>query len=230
MTTSQRHFGPELFTFLRELRRHNDRDWFNARKERYVREVREPAQRFISDFGPLLARISRQFRADPRPSGGSLFRIYRDTRFSKDKSPYKTYTGIQFRHRAGRDAHAPGFYLHLEPGSVFAAAGVWHPGGPALARIRRAIADQPARWRRLVGGKSFRAAFEPEGESLKRAPKGFDPDHSLIEDLKRKDFIGVARLTEEDATAPGFLQRYAKLCQAGSGYVRFLCEAVGVPF
>ena len=121
------YFQEGLFTFLKELRANNDREWFAANRERYETQVREPFVRFISDFEPILHQISPHFRADPRPSGGSLFRIYRDTRFSKDKSPYKTAAAAHFPHERGRDVHAPGYYLHLEPGSVFAGAGLWRP-------------------------------------------------------------------------------------------------------
>ena len=130
------HFRPEFFRFLRELRENNSRDWFQAQKARYQRDVRDPALRFIGDFAPALKEISPHFRADPRPVGGSLFRIHRDVRFSKDKSPYKTSVGIQFRHEMGKDAHAPGFYLHLEPENVFLGAGSWRPDGPSLLKIR----------------------------------------------------------------------------------------------
>jgi uncharacterized protein (TIGR02453 family) len=118
------HFGPGLFEFLRDLARHNDRAWFQANQRRYEAEVKAPMLRFIEDFGAPLKRISAQFLADPRPVGGALFRIHRDTRFSTDKSPYKTNAAAHFRHREGsRDVHAPGFYLHLEPsGSMEGAA------------------------------------------------------------------------------------------------------------
>src|SRR5438046_6848292 len=112
------HFDKATFTFLRELKTHNDRDWFAANKARYLATVQGPALRFIADFAPRLAKITQRLVADPRPVGGSLMRIYRDTRFSKDKAPLKTNVGIQFRHEAGKDVHAPGIYLHLEPGSV----------------------------------------------------------------------------------------------------------------
>jgi len=230
MSPSRAHFSPDLFRFLRDLTRNNDRAWFQANKQRYEESVREPAQRFISDFGPRLERISPHFNADPRPVGGSLFRIYRDVRFSRDKSPYKTHTGIQFRHKAGRDVHAPGFYLHLEPGRVFVGVGIWHPDGPTLARIRRAIVDHPASWKRALAGKRFRGAFELGGESLVRPPRGFDPGHPLIEDLKRKDFIAFSPIAQKDVTAPGFLERFAGLCRDGSPFVRHLCGTLEVPF
>ena len=135
----ERYFSPDIFAFLRDLEVNNSREWFRDNSDRYERDLREPALRFISAFAAPLAKISPCFRADPRKSGGSLFRIHRDVRFSADKSPYKTYTGIQFRHQRGKDAHAPGFYLHLQPRHVFAAVGSWHPDTEALAAIRSAI-------------------------------------------------------------------------------------------
>ncbi len=141
------HFSPELFRFLRELAKNNSRDWFQANRQRYETALREPCLRFISDLGPPLRKISRHLVADPRPSGGSLFRIYRDTRFAKDKSPYKTHAGMYFPVRGGKDVHTPGFYLHLEPSACFAAAGLWHPDSAALAKVREAIVARPAGWK-----------------------------------------------------------------------------------
>jgi uncharacterized protein (TIGR02453 family) len=144
-------FEGELFAFLRELRQHNDRNWFEAYKPRYETAVRIPALAFIEAMGPRLATISPHFRALAKKSGGSLMRVYRDTRFSKDKTPYKTNVGIQFRHEAGRDVHCPGFYLHLEPGRCFLGAGIWRPDSKALRAIRDFIADNPGGWRKAVG-------------------------------------------------------------------------------
>src|SRR3954470_11458148 len=139
-------FSPELFAFLRELATNNDREWFTAHKTRYVAEVQEPALAFIEDVGLRLPEVSRHLVADPRTVGGSMFRIHRDVRFSKDKSPYKTHVGIQFRHERTRDVHAPGFYLHLAPDSVFLACGTWRPDRDTLQAIRTAIAARPERW------------------------------------------------------------------------------------
>lgn len=222
------HFTPALFGFLRELAANNDRGWFEANRERYRAEVRDPMLDFIADFAPHLAAISPQFVADPRPNGGSLFRIHRDVRFAKDKRPYKTNAGAHFRHVAARDAHAPGFYLHLEPGGVFAAGGVWHPDGPALARIRTAIAGDAEGWRRATSALVPGAALG--GESLKRPPRGFDADHPLIDDIRRKDFFAVVRLDEEDACAPGFIERYAAICRGIAPLARFLTGALGQAF
>jgi uncharacterized protein (TIGR02453 family) len=223
-------FSSELFAFLRELAANNDREWFAANKGRYVAEVQEPALAFIEDVGLRLPEVSRHFVADPRTVGGSLFRIYRDTRFSKDKSPYKTHVGIQFRHEKARDVHAPGFYLHLEPGSVFLGCGIWHPGGDTLHAIRTAIASRPARWQAVVEDPAFRERFRLGGDALKRPPAGFDREHPLIEELKRKDFIAIADLTESDATGDGFLSRFLELCAATAGFMRFLCDSARVPF
>ena len=121
------YFSPDLFKFLRQLKKNNKREWFAKNKERYQKVVVEPALRFIGDFTPPLSKLSSHFVADPRPSRGSLFRLYRDIRFSSDKRPFKTHIGIHFSHESGKNAHAPVFYLHLEPDNCFAAAGVWHP-------------------------------------------------------------------------------------------------------
>ena len=220
---------PALFAFLRELRENNDRAWFEANRGRYISEVRGPMLDFIAAFAEPLAEISPHFRADPRANGGSLFRIYRDTRFSRDKTPYKTNVGAHFRHAAGKDAHAPGFYLHLEPGRCFAGCGIWRPGGEAVGRIRDAIADRPGAWGRITGD-SFCETFTLMGDSLKRPPRGYDAGHPLIGDLKRKDFIARAEVSEADAAAPGFLDCFAGIARSGGPFVRFLSEALGVPF
>jgi uncharacterized protein (TIGR02453 family) len=223
------YFTKATFQFLTDLAANNDRDWFKAHKDRYEDAVREPARRFIVDFAPSLKTISPHFRADPRSVGGSLFRIYRDTRFSKDKSPFKTYTGIQFRHDSGKDAHAPGFYLHLEPGSVFVGVGTWHPDSGALRRIRERLLEDGPGWERAIG-EPFRSTFELSGDSLVRAPRGFDPEHSLVEDLKRKDFIGVAPLSESRVIRRDFPERFAEMCRTGAPLVKYLCRALEVPF
>ena len=159
-----------------------------------------------------------------------MFRIYRDTRFSKDKSPYKTYTGLQFRHDRGKDAHCPGFYLHLEPGQFFVGVGIWHPDGPTTRAIRDAIVEDPTAWKKASRGKKFAGLFDLEGDRLKRPPKGYDPEHALIEDLKRKDYIGVTRLTQKAVTSPDFMKEFTDLCRTGVPYMKFLCKALDVPF
>ena len=224
-------FSPELFSFLADLRANNDREWFAANKHRYEEHLLEPALAFVAAFAPKLEKLSPHFRADPRPSGGSLFRIYRDTRFSKDKSPYKTNVGIHFRHElAGRDVNAPGYYLHIGPQEVYAGGGVWHPGTEGANRIREAIVADPDRWRRATQQGAFAKQMELGGESLKRVPSWADADHPFADDLKRKDFYGWARLTQEDVVAPGFVDEYARICRAGAPLVQFLCDALELPY
>jgi len=221
---------PALFKFLRKLKVNNDRDWFNEHKNIYEKAVKEPLLDFIADFAPHLASISPHFLAIPKANGGSLFRIYRDIRFSKNKDPYKTHAAVQFRHSAGKNVHAPGFYLHLEPGSVFLAMGLWQPEMGVLTDVRRAIAEQPERWSEIISEKPFSTNFRMEGSSLKRAPKGFGPDHPLIDELKKKDFIAVHEMSETDALEDHFLLHVANTWGQGRRFVEFLTLAAGQPF
>lgn len=223
-------FSPKLFAFLRDLKRHNRREWFLENKGRYDETVKEPALRFIAAFEPHLRKISPEFLAIPKAVGGSLFRIQRDVRFSKDKSPYKTHVGIRFLHRDAKNVHAPIFYLHLEPGASFAGAGIWHPEPPALEAIREAIVDDPKAYRKVVENARFRKRLEVGGDSLKRPPRGYDPDHPLVEELKRKDFVASCPLAEKDIARPDFDRRLAETYRDGAGYVRWLCRALEAPF
>jgi uncharacterized protein (TIGR02453 family) len=224
------YISPELFAFLRELKANNDRAWFEANKERYERQVRQPLLAFIADFGLRLAEISRHYIADARPLGGSLFRIYRDVRFSPDKNPYKTAAGIQFRHESGKDVHAPGFYLHLEPDNVFAGAGLWRPDKATLTKIRDAIVAAPERWRAVSEDLAFRSVYRLGGESLQRPPQGYDPDHPFITDLKRKEFIAGISFSEAETCDPAFIDRYADACRRAGPFMEFLTTAVGLPW
>ena len=215
------YFTPEFFAFFRELSRHNNRPWFEVNKERYEKNVRDPLMAFVADFGPRLRTISSNFVADPRPTGGSLFRIYRDIRFAKDKSPFKTAAAVHFDHRR-KGAGAPGFYLHLGPNEVYAGGGIYHPEPAALTKIRDAIVKHPDRWKRATARRTL------GGDSLKRPPRGYDPEHPLIEDLKRTDFYTGTTLTEKDACAPDFLERYVASCRTAAPLMEFLTEAVGL--
>ncbi len=227
---SEPTFTPAFFRFLRALRKNNDRDWFLANKEAYERDVKEPALRFIAGFEPALRRINRHLVADPRPVGGSMFRIHRDIRFAKDKRPYKTHVGIHFRHEAAKDAYAPGLYLHLEPGDVFAAAGIWRPKGAALSDLRDAIAAQPTSWRRAVGGRAFNSRFELSGESLTRVPRGYDRDHPLERDLRRKSFIAITGFRESEACSADFPERLEEAWRESRPFLRFIAKALDLSF
>ena len=215
----------DVFAFLAELRRHNNREWFNENKDRYLAEVGDPMLALIASLAPGLARISRHLSVDPRPSGGSLMRIYRDTRFSRDKTPYKTNVGIHFGLKAPRDFEAPGYYLHLEPGSVFMGAGLWHPGADALRAIREAIVKDPGGWQ-----QARRPGLSHDEVTLKRPPRGFDPDHPLIEDLKRLSFTTGTEFSERQACAPDFPARFVAASRRATPLMRFLARALGLAF
>jgi uncharacterized protein (TIGR02453 family) len=233
-------FTPELFAFFRDLRKHNDKSWFEANRARYEAHVLEPSKTFVLAFRPRLREISSRFQAEPRVQDGSLFRIHANLRFSPNAPPYKEHAGIQFRHARRADVHAPGFYLHLEPegpgdsggnrGGCFVGLGIWHPERNALAAIRERIVDDPDGWNDVTRTQAFTSNFRLSGDSLKRGPAGFDRDHPLIEDIKRKDFIAVAELAEDDVTSDGFVERFAARCRAGAPFVAWLCDAVGVEF
>lgn len=222
------YFSSDTYRFLKELKKHNDRDWFNANKRRYEQDVKEPALQFIRDAGPVLARISPHLVADPKPVGGSLFRIYRDTRFSKDKSPYKTHVGIHFTHRQSKgDAHAPGYYVHVEPGDSGVYAGVWHPEPPMLKKIRDAIVARPEEWKRVrdSGIQVWR-----EAETLKRPPMGYPADHLYVEDLKRKDHVAEHELDDATFTKPDFLRTFETACRRLEPMNAFIADAMGAPW
>jgi uncharacterized protein (TIGR02453 family) len=215
----------DLFRFFGELRRHNDREWFSENKDRYLAEVRDPLLGFIAAIGPGLRAISPHLTADPHPSRGSLLRIYRDTRFSRDKTPYKTNAGLFFALEADKDADAPGYYLHLAPGEVFMGAGMWHPRAETLHAIRTAIVAKPAEWKRVR-----RVGLSHDENTLKRAPRGFDPGHPLAADLKRLSFTTGASFTETQACAADFPARFVRACRGAAPLVKFLARAMRLPF
>lgn len=227
---SKRYFSREMFTFLDDLAANNNKPWFLENKPRYERYIKDAARTFIEDVGPELHKISPHLVADPSGNGGSLFRIYRDTRFSKDKRPYKTTVGMKFQHERGKDVHTPGYYLHIATDGIWSGCGIWHPDGPALLKIRTAIVEDPAKWKRVVNAKRFRERFEMHGDSLKCAPKGFDPEHPLIEDLRRKDFVGSATLTKTALTGSDFMKTFIDTCKAGTSLNRFVCGALGLEY
>jgi len=222
-------FPPGFFKFYKELVKNNERDWFNANKDRYLDDVVAPSLEFIAAIEPKLKKVSPHFLAVAKRSRGSLMRIYRDTRFSKNKQPYKTNLGIQFRHEMGKDVHAPGFYFHYSPQESFLAGGMWRPDKEPLKQIRTTIVDFEARWKRLKGSKKFKEMFELSGESLKRPPRDFDADHKLIEDLKRKDFIAVSPLKNADLKSSSIVDLTIERYKRAMPLVRFLCDAIHIP-
>jgi uncharacterized protein (TIGR02453 family) len=229
---TRRYAGFEVATieFLRELSRNNNREWFKSNKSRYEEQVLDVALRFIVSMQDPLAEIAPRFVAQPTRVGGSLMRVYRDTRFSKDKMPYKTNVGIQFRHQRARDVHAPGFYVHVDPDSVFVGVGMWRPDPDSLRAIRERIAARPAEWHRIAGSPGFKRRFDLGGEILTRPPRGFGKDHECIEDIKRKSFIAVQDFGVAECLSPQFQRKVEAAFKAGLPFMQFLCKAVGVKF
>ncbi len=218
------YFTTELFQFLTRLKRNNKREWFQAHKDEWETCVRQPVLRFITDFALPLSEITPHLVADPRPSRGSMFRIYRDTRFSHDKRPYKTHVAMRFSHR-GKDVHSPGFYLHLEPGGCFAASGLWHPEPPTVLKVRNAIVSRPAEWRAVRKLLNW-----DDASKLKRPPRGFPADHEFVEDLKLRDLGTAVNFPDKQVCGPRFMSTFIAACRAMSPIAAFLSSAVGLKF
>jgi uncharacterized protein (TIGR02453 family) len=224
------YFSPSFFKFLTELKKNNNRPWFKANKDRYEKIVRNPLLDFIGELGPHLRKISKYLVVDNSPSGGSMFRVYRDTRFSKNKTPYKTHAAAQFRISRDRDVHSPGYYLHMEPGEVYSGGGIWRPEAPVLGQIRDHLASHPTAWKAILKNRKFQRFCSLEGERLQRPPKGYSPDHELIEYLKYKDFTFYTQYGEKDACSPDFLEKYVESCAAAAPLMGFLASALNLPW
>jgi uncharacterized protein (TIGR02453 family) len=221
----------DFFVFFKELAKNNERGWFEANKQRYKDVVVAPLCDLMAAMAPRVAKISKHIVVDPRPNGGSMFRIYRDVRFAKDKSPYKTNAGLHFRHALGRDAHVPGYYMHFAPGEVFFGGGIWMPEPDALAKVRRAIADDAKAWKKVIEGKTFAKSFKGiDGEALARPPKGFDPDHPMIADIKRKSFFAMHESSAKAAQSPALVDEVDVAFTAAKPLMKFLCDALDAPF
>ena len=219
-------FPLDTFKFLDELEKNNHRDWFEEHRDRYESAVRGPALAWIESMQEPISRLAPSIRVEAKKVGGSLMRIHRDTRFSSNKLPYKTNVGIQFRHSAGKDVHAPGFYFHIDTESVFVATGIWHPDSTALNQIRQRIDKRQSEWQKIVSDRKLLAHFEQSGDSLKRPPRGYDKDHPLIDDLKRKDHILVASLNPEIVHSKNLPTRISRLLERTIPYLKFLCNSL----
>ena len=223
-------FTKATFKFLDELAANNNRAWFEENKPRYESLVRGPALEFIAAMAPAFDKFAPHFRTDPRKMGGSLMRVFRDTRFSRDKTPYKTNIGIQFRHELGKDVHAPGFYVHIATDECFFGAGCWHPDPDALGKMRDLIVENPKKWFAVRDDKKLAAHWIFAGDSLSRPSRGYAASHVAIEDLKRKDFIALADLSKAEAIGPELVKLAAARFSTAVPLMRFLCEAVGAQY
>ena len=227
---NHRYFSRQTFDFLSALAENNNRTWFETHLQEYEIAVRTPALAFISDMAKEMPAISPHFRALSKKVGGSLMRIQRDIRFGKDKTPYKTNIGIQFRHEVGKDIHAPGFYVHIEPDNCFVGVGLWRPDADALFKIRAAIVKHGDAWVAARDDKIFMTYFTPEGDVLAKSPRGFAKDHPLLEDIKRKDFISLAELRPSTVTSKNFLPQVTERFRQATPFMRFLCKALDIRF
>ena len=224
-------FEPAFLKFFKSLAKNNDRAWFNEHKSEFIQSVVEPMSGFIEEMAPRLKRISKHYIADPRPHGGSMFRIYRDVRYSKDKSPYKLHAACQFRHELGKDVHTPGFYVHLSPEEVVIGAGIWLPPSSELIKIRDTIVDNPHAWHKVKTGRAMRKLCGGiSGDGLKRPPKGFDPDHQHIEDLKRKSFLAIRHEKPEIILDKHFIDEVETTFKAAKPLMDYLNYALDIPF
>ncbi len=230
MSTKFNGFPQDTLKFLNELKKNNNREWFNDNKPRYITSIVEPMGEFIIAMQAPLKKISPHFIANPKPHGGSMFRIYRDARFSKNKDPYKTNVGCHFRHEAGKDAHAPGFYLHIEPGNVFFGGGVWMPPNPVLGKIRTIMVAFPKSWQLVLDDKGIKKLGGIQGDGLKRIPRGYAQEHPFAEDLKRKSFFLLQNSTNKIVHTPDFIKEVNKVFKATSPMMKFLTKSLELPY
>lgn len=220
----------EFFRFFEDLKKNNNREWFAENKARYQQHILEPLKRLVIEFAPALNAISPHYQAIPKANGGSIFRIYRDVRFSKDKRPYKEHGACQFRHELGKDAHAPGFYLHMQPDSVFFGGGIWMPPNPVLHKIRERIADNPNAWGEIRSAAENSTVKGISGDGLTRPPKGFSADVPHLEDIKRKSFFCMAQASPDLCLSKEFLPTVEQAFRDAAPLLEFVCDALGVPF
>ena len=226
-------FRPEAIQFLADLASNNDRAWFQPRKAEYERLLKEPLEALIAALADRFAARGIPLRADPAKSP---FRIYRDVRFSKDKSPYKTHLGASFpwvaedpgeatsrSHTA--EVHSSGGYFHFQPGEIYVGGGIWHPDKPWIDAFRRLVADDPKQFHAIVDHKTFREAFgglSSDGHSLQRVPAGYPADHPEAETLKMKDVVFGRRLSDHEAMSPHLPDVMADSFEAAMPVFRYL--------
>jgi uncharacterized protein (TIGR02453 family) len=200
------HFDSHSLTFLKQLARNNRRDWFEAHRDDYLEHVRQPMGDLVQEMDLRFAKFAPEMTGDAKRS---VFRIYRDIRFSSDKSPYKTHAACWFFHReasskVGRESHGggAGFYFHVEPGASFVGGGCWMPPRPALKKFRAAIAEEPKAFEKIVAAPAVKRRFGAlsEEEMLKRMPRGYCDDHPAARWLRYQSFTLGRKLTDAEVT------------------------------
>jgi uncharacterized protein (TIGR02453 family) len=226
-------FRPEAIQFLADLTANNERAWFQPRKAEFEQLLKEPLEALIAALAGRFEARDIPLRADP---ARSPFRIYRDVRFSKDKSPYKTNIGASFpwvgeeaNDSDGRShtasVHSSGGYFHLSPGEIYVGGGIWHPEKAWLATFRQRLVEDPRSLRKLIDGRDFRSMFGSlGGDALQRVPTGFPADHPEAELLKLKDVTFGRRLSDKDATSPTLPDLIADTFEAATPVMKYLAS------
>lgn len=221
------HFTEETFAFLFDLDVHNSKLWMDDNRDRYEQHVKQAMYGFVEAVAePLHARVSRHLDPVPRIQGGSVFQIHRDTRFSDDKTPYKRNAGCWIGHDSGS---GPGLYLHLEPGNCFTGAGIYRPKTSVLNQVRDRIVDHRSSWSR-VRNEVLAAGWEFGGDKLKTSPRGYDPDDSMIEDLRRTSYVVTRAFEEATATRDDFVEVYVGWAEQAAPLLRYLARALDLRF
>jgi uncharacterized protein (TIGR02453 family) len=234
MTDSFRGFGRGALTFLRQLKRNNKREWFLENRETFDNEVLGPLRLFVEELDVRFGDLAPEFVGDPKRS---IFRIYRDVRFSKDKTPYKTHAASWFKHQnaghgVGSETHGggAGFYFHLEPGgNSLVAGGIWMPPRPSLLQLRDSIAARPGEFEKLLTAASFKRRFGKLSEEamLQRLPRGFNPGHPAEKWLRYQSFTVHAMLSDTEVLDRRLADRVEKDYKTMLPFVRWLNRALG---
>lgn len=228
-------FRPRALTFLRQLKRNNRREWFQGHRDEYEGEVLGPLRALVEEMDVRFGSFAAEFHGDPKRS---IFRIHRDVRFSKDKSPYKTHAAAWFSHRnashgVGSETHGggAGFYVHIEPGASMVAGGIWMPPRPTLNRLRDSIAARPALFAKSMAAPAFKRRFGALSTEamLKRLPRGFDPGHPAEPWLRYQSFTVHAMLEDADVVDRRLADRVQRDFTTMLPFVRWLNDALGYP-
>jgi uncharacterized protein (TIGR02453 family) len=217
-------FPRESLTFLRSLRRNNNREWFQDHKTIYESAVKQPMCDLVEALGEAFETFAPEMVASPK---ASVYRIYRDTRFSKDKTPYKTHIAAVFPRKGLEKHEGAGFYMHIDPSELLIAGGVYMPLPDDLNAIRTHIASNYRAFKRIIEAKAFQKFFgELGGEQLSRVPRGFPADHPAADYLKFKQFLAGRTLEAEHSLSPKFYGTVLETFQAMLPLIRFLNDPV----
>ena len=220
-------FSPRARQFLRDLKGNNRRDWFQPRKAEYLRYVREPLIELGRELGLALAEHSPEYFFDARRS---VYRIYRDVRFSKNKDPYKTHAAVVFAHEAMGRHEGASFYFHFSADELLVGGGLYRPTSAGLRRIRQRIADAPEELRAILGDQRFQEHFgSMDGERLKRAPRGFSTKHPAADLLRHKQFLAGTAFPAQVIEGPAVAKLIDRHFEALSPFLGYLNEALQGP-